>query len=319
MFKSFLKVFSKNKKLKLNLVLLLLFFLIFPTQNAYQAWQFNNNGKPLARNIDINFGTLKDYPVNKTGEKPPNLVASSALVVDMPSKTILYSKNPDVKLMPASTTKIMTALVSLDTYQLDDLLEVKNTYSVGQVVGLRQGQKMTFRNLLYALLVDSGNDAAQILAQNYPLGETSFIEKMNQKAADLKLQDTHFTNVSGIDAYNHRTTAHDLALLAAVALQNPVFSQTVATKEIQIEDSSGENVYAFQNTNKLVGAVLGVKGVKTGWTENAGECLVAYTERNGKEIITVVLGSNDRFGESTRLINWVYDNFEWETLNTKDQ
>jgi len=318
MFKSFLKVFSKNKKLKLNLVLLSLFFLIFPNQNAYQAWQFDTNGKPLARNIDINFGPLKDYPVNKTQEKPPNLVAGSALVIDMPSKTILFSKNPDTKLLPASTTKIMTALVALDSYKLDDLLEVKNTYNVGQVVGLVQGQKMTFRNLLYALLVDSGNDAAQILAQNYPLGEDVFIKKMNEKAAGLKLKDTHFTNVSGIDAYNHRTTAHDLALLAAIAMQNPIFSQAVATKEIQIEDVSGE-IYALENTNKLVGVVLGVKGVKTGWTENAGECLVTYTERNGKEIITVVLGSNDRFGESTRLINWVYDNFEWKTLNTKDQ
>lgn len=318
-FQSFLKVFAKNKKLKINLVLLSLFFLIFPTQNAYQAWQFDPNGRPLARNIDINFGPLKDYPVNKTGAKPPRLVASSALIIDIPSKTILFSKNPDEKLLPASTTKIMTALVSLDTFKPDDLLEVKNTYIVGQVVGLKQGQKMSFRNLLYALLVDSGNDAAEILAQNDPQGETAFIEKMNKKAEELQLHDTHFTNVSGLDAYNHRTTAHDLALLTATALHDPIFAETVSTKTVQIEDATGENFYTLENTNKLVGTVSGVRGVKTGWTENAGECLVTYTKRNGKDIITVVLGSNDRFGESTRLIDWVYDNFEWRTINTKDQ
>lgn len=311
----FFKVFQKNRTLKINFILLCLIFLIFPYQNAYQSWQ-PENGRPRISDVDWQVNKSEILPVNKTGIAAPWVSAQAVIIIDLPGKNILYAKNPDQKLLPASTTKIMTALVAMDFFRDDDVLTVDKKYNTGQVIGLEVGEKISFQNLLYALLVGSGNDAAQILAYNYPGGERAFLEKMNQKAQEWHLVNTHFINVSGIDAYNHRTSARDLVFLSAIALQIPEFEEIVSTEKITVADISGEQKHILENTNKLLGQVTGVKGVKTGWTENAGECLVTYTDRQSGKILTVVLGSGDRFGESTKLINWVYDNFSWETIDT---
>ena len=317
-FSKFLRVFQKDKFRRLNLILLVLFFLTFPNQNAYQAKQPESD-KPLVRAIDFPSLELKDYPVNKTGVKPPLNSAKSVLVIDLPTKAIIYSQNPDCQVYPASTTKIMTALVSLESYLPQEVVTVKNSYNVGQVVGFVKGERVTIKDLLYALLVGSGNDAAEILAQNYPGGETAFIKRMNDLANQFHLDNTHFVNVSGVEDPGHRTSAHDLAILASIALQNPLLAEIVSTKKIIIADLDGNNKHVLENTNKLVGSLTGVKGLKTGWTENAGECLVAYTERSGRQILTVVLGSLDRFGETTKLIDWVFDNFSWKIIDTRNQ
>jgi len=137
---------------------------------------------------------------------------------------------------------------------------------------------------------------------------------MNKKAQELNLENTHFTNPIGLDEEGHYSTAKDMARLSIVALNSPIFAEIVSTPAITITDVSGKITHPLKNTNELVGQLEGVKGVKTGWTENAGECLISFTERNGKKVVTVILGSKDRFGETRTLIDWVFRNFSWELI-----
>jgi D-alanyl-D-alanine carboxypeptidase len=208
----------------------------------------------------------------------------------------------------------MTALVALDVYNLDDVLTVQTgQLAIGHSAHLATGEQFTVNSLLYATLVYSGNDAALTLAENYPHGGyQGFLDHMNQKAADLHLTNTHFTNVSGIESSAHKTTVHDLALLAKEALKNQTFTEMVDTSSTTITDITGNSSYPLDSTNLLLGQVAGLKGIKTGWTENAGECLVAYVERDNRKIITVALNSNDRFGESKTLIEWAYSHHTWQ-------
>jgi len=236
------------------------------------------------------------------------------VVIDVDSGVILYQKFPSQRLLPASTTKIMTALVALENYQLNDVLEVGKLKVDGNLIGLKEGEQLTVENLLYGLLVGSGNDAAQVLGENFAEGTTGFVWAMNQKAAGLKLENTHFTNSIGLDEEGHYSTAIDLAKLATVALKNPVFSRIVSTPDWLITDITGTAVHKLKNTNELVGKIEGVRGIKTGWTQNAGECLVALTERNGRKIISVILGSGNRFRETETLISWTFQNFDWRAI-----
>jgi serine-type D-Ala-D-Ala carboxypeptidase (penicillin-binding protein 5/6) len=311
--KAFLDFIKGHQKLAIKLALFFLLLTLIPSHNFYATLNIPS-GRPVVRGEIIDLPEPGLYPINTTGIKPPQLSANSALIVDVPSKTFIFAKNPDFKLMPASTTKIMTALVALDHFRLDEVIEVKDLQKIGQTMELVAGEKITVKNLLYGLLVQSGNDAAYVFAQNYPGGLEAFVQKMNEKAQNLHLFDTYFTNPAGIEGNNHYTTSHDLAVLASFALENDVFSQIVATPEIEVYDISFQIRHQLKNINELVSVVPGVRGIKTGWTTNAGECLVSYVQRDKGEIITVVLNSQDRFGETTKLIDWVYDNFEWQTI-----
>jgi D-alanyl-D-alanine carboxypeptidase len=187
-------------------------------------------------------------------------------------------------------------------------------HTIGQTMNLKKGEQITVKNLIYGALIDSANDAALALGLNYPSGGYSgFVTEMNRKAQQLGLTHTVYKDVSGVEALGHLTTARDLAHLTQYAIQKPLFKEIVATKTYRDTDVSGKIVHQMTNTNELLGELDGVIGVKTGWTEHAKECLVTLTERDGHQIIVVVLGSNDRFGESTKLINWVFANYHWQT------
>lgn len=286
---------------------------LIPGRNQYHDLDFGED-RPLVRPAPELYLPPTESPVNITGVKAPWLSARAAAVIDADDKTILHAKNPDLKLLPASTTKIMTALVALDHYPLDRVITVDSVHNTGQVMKLKPGERISVENLLYGLLVNSANDAATVLAQNFEGGEDAFISAMNQKVKDLGLTDTNFTNASGLDAYGHYTTAHDLALLAAAAMKNDIFRKIVGTLGISIADADNTVVHDLETINELLGKIPGLTGVKTGWTELAGECFVAYVSRNNRNLITVVLGSADRFGETSALINWAYSNFRWETV-----
>jgi D-alanyl-D-alanine carboxypeptidase (penicillin-binding protein 5/6) len=262
-----------------------------------------------------------DYPVNFTGIQPPSLTARSVVVIDQDSAVTMYAKNENIQLLPASTVKIMSALVALDYYKLDDVLEVEEVDNLGQDMKLVKGEKITVKNLLYGVLVASANDATTVLARNYLGGERGFIEAMNKKAKDFHLDGSYFANPTGLDSdpqgnllpdYSY-TTALDLARLATIALKNETINQMVAIPEIVVSDIEGKISHQLFNLNELLGKIEGLKGVKTGWTEDAGECLVGYTQKDGRGVITVILGSQDRFGETTRLIDWAFENFSWFT------
>ncbi len=208
----------------------------------------------------------------------------------------------------------MTALVALENYNLDQVLTVRSgRLSDGSTIHLAAGDQLTVENLLYGLLVDSGNDAGVVLAENYPGGYSAFVAKMNQKVRDLDLKATHFSNVTGLIASDHYTTAADLTVIARAAIANATIRKIVSTKTITITDVTGAKKFFLESTNKLLG-MDGVKGLKTGWTPESGECLVTLVTRDGKSILVTLLNSGDRFGESAKLINWVYDNFDWKQI-----
>lgn len=259
----------------------------------------------------------KDFPpipVLKNENSFPVLSAQGVLAVDLESGVTLYDKNSDKSLLPASTTKIVTALTALDYFNLDDILTVPRSTVDGHRMGLIAGEKMSFKNLLYALLVYSANDAAETIAANYPGGQVAFVNAMNNKAETLNMGSSHFQNPIGLDWDTQVTTARDLVRASEVAMRNPLFAQVVSTQEVSMKDVSGKYSYDLKNINELLGTVPGVMGVKTGWTQNARENLVTYLERDNHKIMIAVLGSQDRFGETKELIDWILSNYEWQPV-----
>ncbi len=255
-------------------------------------------------------------PVLSGSSSFPVISAEGVFAVDLGSGVPLYEKDPDSPLLPASTTKIITALVAMDYFNLDSVLTIPREVVVdGQKMGLIPGEQMKVENILYGLLVYSANDAAETLAFNYPGGYNSFVLAMNDKAKSLSMDNSHFANPVGLDEDMQRSTARDLVRASEVAMRNPEFAKIVGTKQITITDVSGKNVYNLTNINELLGSVPGVMGVKTGWTENARENLVTYIERDGHKIMIAVLGSQDRFGETKELIDWIFANYKWQEVN----
>lgn len=297
--------------IKIKFLLALVALSLLPGKNHYYLLNLADS-KPLVRQVNYQFPPLSDYPVNQTQVPAPFLSSRSALVIDADTKTVLFEKNPDFKLLPASVTKIMTGLIVLESYPLDEIITITTVGVTGQGMKLELGERITIENLLYGLLVQSGNDAAAVLAQHHPDGEDGFIQAMNQKAQSFNLENTQFQNATGLDAYGHYTTVHDLGLLAAQAMQNPVFAKMVSISGITVSDVDNTVFHELETINQLLGKVSGLSGIKTGWTELAGECLVTYTTRDGRTIITVVLGSLDRFGESSQLIDWAFTNHQWQ-------
>lgn len=296
---------------QIGLVLILFILASYPGQNYYQTLAF----KPQAPKVKAAQTTLSTHPIPVlTGKQAPQLTAKAAYVYDLDSGTVLYQKNPHATLMPASTTKIMTALVAMDTYSLTDLLTINNgPQAVGHSLHLPTGQQFLVKDLLFALLVSSANDIALTLAENHPQGYTGFVSDMNKKAQELHLTNTHYSNVSGIESADHYTTVKDLTILTKHALHDALFAKIVATENITITDATGRFSYSLSTTNQLLGQIPGLKGVKTGWTQHAGECLVTFIDGDHHLIITV-LGSQDRFGESKLLINWALQNHTWQPI-----
>lgn len=298
-------------------ILILLFLsilvLLSPGQNIYTVSAYSS--MPTLYRLPFPVPTPAPYPTNITGVYPrSDITAAGIVILDVDSSVTLYERNESQLLSPASTTKILTALVALDTYKLDDILMVKNVFTDGQSMKLVVGERISAENLLYGTLIHSGNDAAYVLADNYPGGVGSFVDAMNQKAQKLKLTSSHFTNPMGFDDPHHKMTPRDLANLARVALSNPVIAKMVAIPQITVSDVSHTYFHQLTNVNQLLGKIPGVGGIKTGWTEEAGENLVTLIERDEHKVILVVLHSKDRFGETSALIDWVFKNYRWEEL-----
>jgi len=312
MFGNFISFLWKDK---INFISFwLVFFLLLLTPGESHYWQVNSFWQPSqVKAVAFSLPELSFYPANQTSKDFPEISAKAFFVFDPVSKVVLAAKNENMKLSPASTTKIMTALVSLENYQPNQILTVPDFKVVGQKAKLVSGEMMTSQNLIMALLIASANDAGEVLAMSFPGGRTAFVEQMNEKAKSLFLQNTHFANPTGIDEENHYSTALDLARLADYALANQTFSQIVSSPKVTVDSVDGRTTHLLSNINELLGQVPGVRGVKTGWTDGAGECLVTFVERDGRKMISVVLGSEDRFGETKEIIDWVFGNFVWQT------
>jgi D-alanyl-D-alanine carboxypeptidase len=242
------------------------------------------------------------------------ITATGVVVLDIDSGVFLYKRNETIELSPASTTKLLTALVAIDNYNLDDVVTIKQMNIDGQSMGLVPGEQITVENLLYGALIYSGNDAAWALSDYYLGGEPKFVEAMNAKAKELHLVHSTFTNPVGYDDPNHKMTPLDLALLGEAALNNKTIAKMVAIPEITISDVTHTYFHQLKNVNELLGKIPGVGGIKTGWTQGAGENLITLVERSGHRIITVTLHSQDRFGDTSKLIDWVFGNYQWNVL-----
>lgn len=265
--------------------------------------------------VDLSEKDLPPIPILKSeAEASPQFTAESIFVVDVHSGVSLLEKNPDEKLLPASTTKIITALVAMDHYRSEEVVTIGKINVPGQKMGLVNGEMITAGDLISGLLIYSANDAAEALAQAFPGGREKFVEAMNLKSDMLHLENTNFTNPSGLDGLGLTTTARDLARESIVAMKIPFFRQIVGTKELLVQSVDGVYKHKLVNINELIGEVPGVLGIKTGWTENAKENLVSYVERGDWSVVFVVLKSADRFGETKNLIEWVFNNYEWKEI-----
>jgi D-alanyl-D-alanine carboxypeptidase (penicillin-binding protein 5/6) len=237
---------------------------------------------------------------------PPQVQARAAIVIDMQRMEALYAREPHAQQPIASTTKIMTALVALE--QADLTTEITVPPGATRVepnhMGLRAGEKLSVRDLLYGLLLDSGNDAAETLAEGIA-GRATFLQMMNDKAQALGLQHTHFTNPAGFDDQEHYSSAYDLAVLASYAMQkHTVFRELAATKRHVIARTPQHGWFGPTNLNQLLWTYSGATGVKPGWTEQAGYTLVASATRGERSVLTVVLGATRHFTESALLLDY---------------
>lgn len=243
-----------------------------------------------------------------------NLNSRSCVVIDRLTKTILYGKNEYNKVKMASTTKIMTGIVIIENCDLNTTVEVskKAAGTGGSRLGLKTGDKITIRDLLYGLLLCSGNDAAVALAEVTAGSIPGFSDLMNKKAKDLGLTNTHFESPHGLDSDGHYTTAYELALLSDYALKNNTFLNIVGTKNYTITINGYPK--NLSNTNELLGSLNGVYGVKTGFTNGANRCLVTACKRGNMDIICVVLGADTkkfRTTDSIKLIEYTFKTYEY--------
>lgn len=249
-----------------------------------------------------------------------NINARSCIVLDRLSKNILYGKNEFNKVKMASTTKIMTATIIIENCDLNKTIEVskKAAGTGGSRLGLKIGDKITIRDLLYGLMLCSGNDTAVALAESCSGTIQEFSNLMNQKAKGLGLNNTHFESPHGLDSDNHYTTAYELAILSDYALQNKTFFNIVGTKNYTVTINGYPKI--LSNTNELLGNLLGVYGIKTGFTNGANRCLVTACKRDDMDIICVVLGCDTkkfRTQDSIKLIEYTFKNFEYINIFEK--
>lgn len=269
--------------------------------------------------LDLKKNDIEHGPVKSSGSLGMKITAKSAVVVDLRSKKILWEKNSDERMAMASLTKLMTAIVFLENNKkkLSErfLVPMSVTMIEGADIDLLQGEEITYKDLLWGALIGSGNDAAESLA--IALGDREeFISKMNEKAGELGLNNTYFSGVTGLDKFDHYSTAFDMAKLLGYALENKVIKEALRVKEFDIHSLNTEHVHHVMSTNRLLRYDYPkMMGGKTGYTENAGFCLVSWSgNKKGHEIITVVLGSDlngNQFQDTKALIDWSYKNYKF--------
>ena len=253
------------------------------------------------------------FPVN-AGALPPDdgisLSAECAVVINADTNCIIYGKNENKQHAMASTTKIMTALLTLEAGDLDrpftaDSMAVRVE---GTSMGLREGDTVTRRALCCGMLLPSGNDAANAAAVNIAGSLPAFAELMNKRAEKIGMTGTHFANPSGLDADGHYTTAYDMALLAAEALKNKDFRDICGMRSAKVSFGSPVSTHTLRNSNRMLSMYEGCIGVKTGFTDNAGRCLVTAAERNGCTVIAVTLHASDDWNDHRKLLDLGFEN-----------
>jgi D-alanyl-D-alanine carboxypeptidase (penicillin-binding protein 5/6) len=251
-------------------------------------------------------------PVQVRGVAPPTIGATAAVVIDADSGTVLWGRDEHRALQPASVTKIVTALIAIERGDLDEVIPVtleQRLLNRGTRMGLVTGDWFTLRDLLYGLMLPSGNDAAAVIADHFAGSEAAFAELMNGRMCELGLVDSRFINPSGLGRTEHNlASAFDLAQVTRAALTYPAFREVSAARAWT---AAGSRAIAMRNLNELVGSYAGADGVKIGWTPGAGNTIVASATRNGHRVIVALLNTPNRAAESAALLEWVFASYRW--------
>ncbi len=262
---------------------------------------------------------LSAMPLFAYAKDMPDVGAKAAVVMDADSGEVLFSKNETLRLPMASTTKIMSALVVLSQDALDEPFTVDDRAvdTEGSTMGLEKGDKVTLRELCAGMLLPSGNDAANAAAYRVSGSIEGFVGLMNERAKELGLSDTHFVTPSGLDDYTdaHYSTAADMAKLAAIAIKNEDFTAICSKSEMSLP-VSGKKLY---NTNKLLDSCEGVFGVKTGFTDKAGRCLVSACERKGRTLVCVTLNDHNDWADHKALFDACFSIYSEQSLPFADK
>ena len=263
------------------------------------------------------FPPLVYLPGYETG---PRIGASAAILVEATSGAVLYAKNEHRRRAPASTTKMMTAIVVLEKARLRDVVTVSRraARTPGSTLGLKTGERIRLDELLQGVMLCSGNDGSVALAEHVAGSEAEFASLMNRKALELGALHTQFKNAHGLRAPSHYSTAFDLAIIARYAMKYPLFERYVGTKEEEMIWESSEKTRPIRNTNRLLWSFAGADGIKTGTTNEAGYCLVASASRYGRRFIAVVLHSPDRWGDCARLLEYGFNEFSLRQIAKND-
>ncbi|OGH11444.1 MAG: hypothetical protein A3B38_01330 [Candidatus Levybacteria bacterium RIFCSPLOWO2_01_FULL_36_13] len=294
-------------KVKVFLGFILLLFGVIVFYLVFLNFQNDTFGKIVSPLPNTYFWFSGVQNIIKDSAKAPFVSATSAFAYDLTDEKILFDKNSSQKLPIASLTKIMTAVVALENPKKDDKYLVKSEDLVGEnSMGLEAGEVLSLKELLYGLILRSGNDTAETLASNYPGGRIAFIAAMNKKAKDLGLKDTNFTNPTGLEGDgNQHSTAKDLVVITKYALDKfQSFRDVSKTFIYTIQASPTHKAYIMENETNLISSYPGVKGVKIGFTNEAGYCLVTYLEYGEHQIISVLLNSSDRRQEMKNLLDF---------------
>ena len=257
-------------------------------------------------------------PVSARGEELA-VSARSAVLLSGESGAVLWEKNPRERLPMASTTKIMTALLTLEEAERagDPAVDITEEMAAveGSSMGLQAGDRLTLTNLAAGMLLASGNDAANAAALFLDGSQESFARRMNSRAEEIGMEDTHFVTPSGLDAEGHFSTAYDLALLAREALENEAFAKLAASPRCEVTFIEPAHTATYENHNKLLGLYEGCVGVKTGYTKKAGRCLVSAARREGVTLIAVTLDAPDDWDDHTALLDYGFSQLEQVRLD----
>ncbi len=310
--KDFLNLIQKQKNnfyFPLAIISVVVFFILV----AVNITLFIIYKESSTQKLNVNLPTIVYYPKLENSQIP-DISAQSFIIADADSKKIIASKNVNLHFSPASTTKIMTALIGLNYFKLNQILTIKSSDIPPVVAGFLPNQQLTFESLLYSMMLPSDNDAAIAIADNYPGGQKAFINAMNMKASALHLYNTHYSDPVGLLDDGDYTTPIDLFRLSSFAIKNPVLRQIVSTKEKIISTVDQSASFDLISLNELLG-YKGVFGIKTGYTEDAGQVLVTAINKDGHTIIIIVMGSQDRFADTKLLIDNVVEDVNYVPVN----
>ncbi|EJQ48777.1 D-alanyl-D-alanine carboxypeptidase DacF [Bacillus mycoides] len=284
----------------------------------------------LLSGTSVSFAQSEKTKQEKTEEATPKLAeqASSAIVIEQDTGKVLFDKNPNEKLPPASMTKIMTMLLIMEQVEkgklklTDKVRASEHAASMGgSQIFLEPGEEMTVNEMLKGIAIASGNDASVAVAEHIAGSEEGFVNMMNKKAKDLGLKNTHFQNPTGLPAKDHYSTANDMAIMAKELMKYPLIRKYTGKYEDYLRENTDKKFWLV-NTNKLVRFYPGVDGVKTGFTTEAKYCLTASAEKNGMRVISVVMGaptSKERNNQVTKLLDYAFGQYMTKKLYTRGE